>query len=206
MRVRARVNQGDINKYKLRHTVRSGSTPIRPALPGLAEISPLGVMCEPLERGRRVRGPHRHRGIPPESHARRSHRVTRRREHAGRAARRRAPGRRPRIRQRAAGVPSFEERQVTLGAKNAHEVEVASGVDAGGAGGGELQELERRRRCPPPPDMMTITAHHRRLCIRGSAVPLDGEGVRHSRQEPRRRGPSIVPGRRHPCSQANCRS
>ena len=107
----------------------------RAALPrkGRADLPARGDV-EPVEQSARVRGPHRHRGLAPEPDAR-SHRVARRRAgaDAGGArcpARRRPSGRRAGVRQRAAGF-------VLRGApgharpKSAHEVVVASGIDAG---------------------------------------------------------------------------
>jgi HlyD family secretion protein len=136
MRVRARVNQGDINELQTGQAVRIGLDAY-PDLhfPGkIVQISPLGVMSNLSNKVRAfvvlidIEGSHPN--LMPDLSASLDVELAR------------TPG--------ALVVPldtvrqdgdrafvsvqrgsSFEERQVTLGAKSAHEVVVASGIDAG---------------------------------------------------------------------------
>jgi multidrug efflux pump subunit AcrA (membrane-fusion protein) len=136
MRVRARVNQGDINELQSGQAVRIGLDAY-PDLhfPGkIVQISPLGVMSNLSNKVRAfvvliaIEGSHPN--LMPDLSASLDVELAR------------TPG--------ALVVPldtvrqdgdrafvsvqrgsSFEERQVTLGAKSAHEVVVASGIDAG---------------------------------------------------------------------------
>jgi multidrug efflux pump subunit AcrA (membrane-fusion protein) len=136
MRVRARVNQGDINELRTGQSVRVGLDAY-PDLhfPGkIAQISPLGVMSNLSNKVRAfavlidIQGSHPN--LMPDLTASLDVELAR------------TPG--------ALVVPldavrldggrafvsvqrgsSFEDRQVTLGAKNAHEVVVATGIDPG---------------------------------------------------------------------------
>jgi hypothetical protein len=136
MRVRVRVNQGDINELQTGQPVRVGLDAY-PDLhfPGkVAQISPLGVMSNLSNKVRAfavlvaIEGSHPN--LMPDLTSSLDVELARtpatlvvpldavRRE-----------GERAFVRVQRGS--SFEERQVTLGAKNAHEVVVASGIDAG---------------------------------------------------------------------------
>jgi len=136
MRVRARVNQGDINELQTGQSVRVGLDAY-PDLhfPGkIAQISPLGVMSNLSNKVRAfvvlidIQGSHPN--LMPDLTASLDVELARTpaalvvpldavRQDGDRAFVSVQRG------------SSFEERQVTLGAKSAHEVVVASGIDAG---------------------------------------------------------------------------
>ena len=136
MRVRVRVNQGDINELKTGQPVRIGLDAY-PDLhfPGkVAQISPLGVMSNLSNKVRAfvvlvdINGSHPN--LMPDLTS--SLDVELARTPAALVVPLdavRQDGERAFVSVQRGS--SFEERQVTLGAKNAHEVVVASGIDAG---------------------------------------------------------------------------
>ena len=231
MRVRARVNQADINELRVGQPVRVGLD----AYPDLhfrgkvAQISPLGVMSNAVAEGARVHRADRRRGLAPEPDAG-PHRVARRRAvahagGAGRAARRDRQRRRARVRQRAARS-GFEDREVTLGAMNAHEVVVASGARRrrrrrAQRGSREAAAMSRFSRLLRRPRNIVTDAdrRHRGRCAGAFAAvrrtsdagPADrrseeGRVRRHARDPRRHQAAASRSCCRRRCSRASCRS
>ena len=138
MRVRARVNQGDINGLQTGQSVQVGSTPTPSCTsPGrVAQISPLGVMSNPSNKVRAfvvlidIEGSHPN--LMPDLTA--SLDVELARTPAALVVPLDAAPDGDRAFVSVQRGSSFEERQVTLGAKSAHEVVVA------------LRHRRRRRR------------------------------------------------------------
>jgi HlyD family secretion protein len=136
MRVRARVNQGDINELQIGQSVKIGLDAY-PDLhfPGtVAQISPLGVMSNQSNKVRsfvvliNIEGSHPN--LMPDLSA--SLDVMLARTPAALVVPLdavRHDGERAFVSVQQGSA--FEERPVTLGAKNAHEVVIASGIDAG---------------------------------------------------------------------------
>ena len=152
MRVRARVNQADINELQAGHPVRIGLD----AYPDLfftgrvAQISPIGGHVDALAKGANVHRADRRRRLSSQPDAG-PHGIARR--HSSRASprARRAARRAPRptanrtfVRVQRGG--GFEDRLVTIASLNAHEAMVTSGLDDGAVIARNVQSTSGRQK------------------------------------------------------------